>query len=340
MNELRTCPITGNKVIIAKRRAKRFKDVKGPKPVAATLKKTCPFCYGKKLKVKEVFRIDWNLMDKYDWDLRGFLNLSPYLEKRTVRLKTLKDGLFRISVPHGSAEVLVENREHNKQLSCMTEQELEEVFIAYKNRYEDLMKEWREVLIFRNYGYFAGQSITHPHTQIVALGQESFNVRKEKERALNYLKKHKKCLICDLIEREQENKVRVIFENEDFIALTPWAQVFPYELLIIPKGHQNNISEFSLESINYLAKIFQDVFGAFYLKLCDPSYNYYVRNYEADEPKEKDALHWFIRVMPRGISIPAGFELGTGVESINVIPPEDAAKFLRTKNVPPRKLKR
>jgi len=334
MNELRICPISGNRVIIAKKRAKRFRDVKGPKPFAAAYKKNCPFCYGKQLKVKEVFRIDWNLMDKYEWDLRGFLNLSPYLEKRDIRIKAkIIDGLFKISVPHGAAEVLVENREHGKKLSNMDQQELEEIFIAYKNRYEDLIKEWREVLIFRNYGFFAGQSITHPHTQIISMGQESLSVKKEKERALHYLEKHNKCLICELINKEKKNKTRVIFENEHFIALCPWAPVFPYEVFIIPKDHQNNIMEFSLDSIMSLAKIFQSVFSSLNIKLLDPSYNYYFRNYEPSNKKnEQDALHWFIRIMPRGISIPAGFELGTGIESINVVPPEDAAIFLRDNN--------
>lgn len=331
MNELRVCPITGKKVIIAKKRAKRFKDVRGPKSFASVYKKSCPFCYGKNLKIKETLRIDWHLLDKHDWDLRGFLNLSPYLEPKKLRIKKDIRGneLFKISVPHGSAEVLVENREHNKQLATMAELELEEIFVAYKNRYEDLLKEWKEVLIFRNYGFFAGQSITHPHSQIIAIGSESPKYKKEKERALNYHKEHKKCLICDLIKKEKEKKVRVVFENEGFITLSPWAPIFPYELLIIPKEHQNNILDFSLDSIAQLARMFKNVFGALHLKLFDPPYNYYFRNYQAFKNEEADSLHWFVRVMPRGVSIAAGFELGTGIESINVVPPEEAAKFLK-----------
>lgn len=332
MNELRICPITGTKVIIAKRRAKRFRDVKGPKPFARTQKKDCPFCYGKPLKVKETCRIDWHLMDKYDWDLRGFLNLSPYLEKKNVKLSKSGNGLFKITVPHGSAEVLVEHREHNKQLGQLTEEELSELFIAYKNRYEDLLKEWKEVLIFRNYGFFAGQSLTHPHTQIIAIDEESPAVKNEIKRALDYSDKKNKCLICSLIKEEIKKKERLVFENKDFVAISPWAPVFPYELLIIPKEHQNNISGFSLESIANLSKMYQKVFGALNTKLFDPSYNYYYRNYQIHNADEKKSLHWFIRIMARGISIPAGFELGTGIESVNVVPPEDAAKFLRGYN--------
>ena len=134
-----------------------------------------------------------------------------------------------------------------------------------------------------------------------------------------------------MIRKEKEKKVRVVFENEGFIALSPWAPIFPYEILIIPKKHKKNILDFSLDSITYLAKIFQDVFSALNLKLYDPSYNYYFRNYEPTNKEETKSLHWFIRIMPRGISIPAGFELGTGIKSINIVPPEDATKLLRKK---------
>lgn len=330
MNELRICPITGKRVIIAKKRAKRFKDVKGPKSFASAYKKNCPFCYGKKLKVKETIRIDWHLMDKYEWDVRGFLNLSPYLESKNKKENNKKeDWLFRTFIPYGSTEVLVESREHNKQLATMTPIEIEEILIAYKNRYDNLIKKWKEVLIFRNYGFFAGQSITHPHSQIISLGKESPNIEREKERAKRFYKRTKKCLICEIITKEKEKRSRIVFENDYFITLSPWAPVFPYELLIIPKEHQNNILEFSLKSISALAEMLKTVFQTFNKKLFDPSYNYYIRNYQPEKKQEEKYLHWFIRIMSRGISIPAGFELGTGIDSVNVIPPEDAAKFLK-----------
>lgn len=330
MNELRICPITGKKVIIAKKRAKRFRDVKGPKSHHSRDEKTCPFCYGKKIEAKETFRIDWNLVDKYDWDLRGFLNLSPYLESKKTKLKKIENHeLFKISVPHGSAEVLVENREHNKLLSTMTNIELQDLFIAYKNRYEDLIKEWEEVLIFRNYGFFAGQSITHPHSQIIAINEESPNIYRERKIAKKYYKKNKKCIMCNLIKQEKNKKERIIFENEGYLVISPWSPVFPYEFWIIPKNHETNILEFSLESLSYLANTYSHIFSSLEKQLYSPSYNYYFRNYYPEDKKDNKFLHWFIRVMPRGISIPAGFELGTGVESVNVISPEDATKTLK-----------
>lgn len=334
MNELRICPIRGARVIISKKRAKRFKDVKGPKSFAATPRKSCPFCYGKELKAKETFRIDWDLMDRHKWDLRGFLNLSPYLEKKTVKLKRIPggDGLFRIAVPHGNAEVLVESRDHSKQLATMTPWEIQEIFIGYRNRYEDLLKEWKEVLVFRNYGFFGGQSLTHPHSQIIAIDNESPDQRNEKRRANNYFNKHNNCIICDIIKKEKQRKVRVIFENEHFIALCPWAPSYPYETLIIPKQHQNSILEFSLDSMESLAEMYKKFFGSLSTNLFDPSYNYYIRNYRPKNAIEQKELHWFIRIVPRGISIPAGFEIGTGIESVNVVPPEDAAKLLRKTN--------
>lgn len=325
-NELRTCPISGRKVIISPKRAKRFRDVKEPKYTKSSYRKDCPFCYGKKLKVTETMRIDWEILDKFDWDLRSFLNLSPYLVA-SKRKKVKREPLLDRVIPYGTAEVLVESRLHNKHFPNMTTAEIEKVFVAYKRRYGDLLKEWNEVLIFRNYGYIAGQSITHPHSQVVAMEQKSPAVENEEDIAQRHWNKEKKCVTCEYIKKEFSEKKRVIMSNDEFVVIAPWASVFPYEFMIFPKKHEQNIRSLGPRQITSLAEIFFVIFRKLKQSLRNPSYNYYLRNFE--DKRHKDYTHWHIRVLPRGISIPAGFELGTKIEAINIVPPEDAAKLLR-----------
>ena len=52
----------------------------------------------------------------------------------------------------------------------------------------------------------------------------------------HYLHKER-CIYCDIIQQEQADRVRVIAENADFIALAPYAPRFPFETWLLPKRH-------------------------------------------------------------------------------------------------------
>ncbi|MDR7387345.1 MAG: hypothetical protein QN170_07920, partial [Armatimonadota bacterium] len=58
----------------------------------------------------------------------------------------------------------------------------------------------------------------------------------------------------------------------------------------------------------------------------NPPYNFIVHSAPYD-PLPEHLYHWHIEIMPRLTSV-AGFEWGTGFY-INVVPPEQAALFLR-----------
>ena len=59
----------------------------------------------------------------------------------------------------------------------------------------------------------------------------------------------------------------------------------------------------------------------------DPDLNFFIHTAPLKSKKTYTHYHWHMEVLPK-ISIPAGFELSTGV-LINVVPPETAAAMLR-----------
>ena len=138
----------------------------------------------------------------------------------------------------------------------------------------------------------------------------------EIQNKVNAVRKFISCPYCAVVESEK-NSGRKCFENADFIAFTPYAPRFNYEIWILPKQHISR-----LENVNFagLAEIVSMVLRKVHEGNLD--YNMMVQY----SPKGED-LHLHIEVCPRS-AIWAGFELGSGI-IINSVSPEDAAKWYR-----------
>ncbi len=119
----------------------------------------------------------------------------------------------------------------------------------------------------------------------------------------------KACPFCPGHEAMTPIKRRVILGNAAFIALTPCASRFPFEIWIAPKGHQASFEKACGEAYRELAVVLIALHSA---PWCDA----YARFY-----------HWHLESMPRLTGV-AGFEWGTGFH-INATPPEEAACALR-----------
>lgn len=333
-NELRQDPLTHRWVIIAKKRAKRPHEIIRKKE--GTIKKNfvCPFDKGKeKLTGQEVYRLNRN---HDDWLVRSIINKAPYFNPPSEQETGVitRGILFTYRVPIGVAEVFVETPDHYKDLVFMCPEELEAVIEGYKNRYTDLAARYEEVSIFRNHGYLAGQSLMHPHSQITAMNEKSPENEREEKIIIDFYKKYKFCLMGHMEKVERLRKKRLITQNDSFVAICPWASMVPYEIIIIPKTHNPNISYLSAQEITDFALILQDVLRRLYLLLDNPDYNYYIRNY----PKEnmlKLAGHWYLRIIPH-LNLTGGYEASSG-SFINSVPPEEAASQL--KEIRPEKKK-
>ena len=131
--------------------------------------------------------------------------------------------------------------------------------------------------------------------------------------------------------QEMENKVRVIAENEGFLALAPYAPRFPFEMWIIPKVHQCAFEESQKREFELLAPMLKDMLMRLDRVLDYPAYNCIIHTTPIDEATE-DYYHWHMEIMPKLTKV-AGFEWGTGFY-INPTPPEESAKFLREAEVP------
>ncbi len=202
-----------------------------------------------------------------------------------------------------------------------------------RDRIIDLKKDrrFKYILIFKNHGDAAGASLEHTHSQLIALPVVPSLVTEEVEGARAHYNFKERCIFCDIIRQEAESKIRLISENDGFIALAPFAPRFPFEMWIIPKTHQCSFEESQKREFEQLAPVLKDMLARLDRVLDFPAYNYIIHTSPIGESAE-DYYHWHMEIMPKLTKV-AGFEWGTGFY-INPTPPEESAKFLREAAVP------
>ncbi len=120
----------------------------------------------------------------------------------------------------------------------------------------------------------------------------------------------------------------MVTENQDYIAIAPYAPKSPFEVWILPKFHESNFENSQKHHYENLAAIFSNVLKRINKVLGSPPYNFILHS--APIKNGTSALphyHWHFEIMPK-LTKTAGFEWGSGFY-INPTPPEEAAKFLR-----------
>ncbi len=337
MPELRKDIITREWVILAKERVKRPSDFTQERkmPVVKQYDADCPFCSGNEaLTPPELFayRKPETKPNFPGWRVRVVpnkfraLDREGELNRRDVEIYEMMDAV-------GSHEVVIETPDHRKSIAHMEETEVEEVILAYCNRYKALREDPRlkYILVFKNHGVEAGCSLAHPHSQIVATPIIPQKVWGKIKGVQQYKEYRDRCVYCHIIEQEIGTRERLITENTYFIACTPFASRSPFEVWIIPKIHRSCFADmFRLEVLEF-AQILKETMSCLYYGLIDPPYNYTLLTAPCDSDMLED-FHWHLEIVPRLIT-PAGFEMGTSIY-INVVPPEHAARYLREVTIP------
>jgi UDPglucose--hexose-1-phosphate uridylyltransferase len=334
-SELRQDPITGKWVVLATARAKKPEDFKkgaAEKEEIPNRKPECPFCDQKKFPQKPT---TLELPSGDDWRVRVFPNKFPALvEKDSV--KERQEGIYRAIEGVGYHEVVV-SRGHNDYPYRSSEADLMLYLKALRERYLHFTKQptVNYVQIIENHLQGAGASLEHMHGQIFALPiVPTDEVLDLLDGAEKYFQKQKRCGYCDIIEYERRQKTRVIFENDLFILLAPFAPRVSFEQWILPKEHQSGFERLTDVELPQLVEVVKRATEGLNKGFANPPYNMYLYSSPCDDtgsyyPRDQYAhFHWQMHFLPR-MGMMAGFEMATGVE-ISTTLPEDDANFLRS----------
>lgn len=332
MPELRKDPIIGRWVIISTDRGKRPHEFVVTQPVIK--KGFCPFCEGnEKSTPPEIlaYRAKGGKPDTPGWRIRVVSNKFPAL-KVEGELGREGDGVYDKMNGIGAHEVIIESPDHNATLSTISTQQFEEVLWAYRDRIIDLKRDTRlrYILIFKNHGEAAGASLEHSHSQLIALPIVPKRVAEELDGSLEYFNYKERCVICDIIRQELMQEVRLVTENEDFVAVTPYAPKAPFEVWLLPKVHESSFENVQKHHFESLSRLFSEVLRRMDKVLNYPPYNFILHTTPLRNGNVQH-YHWHFEIMPK-LAKTAGFEWGSGFY-INPTPPEDAAGFLREAKV-------
>lgn len=326
MNELRRDPITSRWIITGLDKIPNPGDFKVD-PITKK-KDGCPFCHGNEAQTPPeiIAHRKSGPPNSPGWTVRVVPNKFPAL-KIEGNLDKQGLGVFDMMNGIGAHEVIIDGPDHLRDMSDLTHAETEEVIWAYLARSIDLRRDprFKYILIFKNYGKAAGASLEHPHSQLIALPIVPKRVLEEIEGAEEYYGYKERCVFCDIMRQEKEEKDRIVVEDECFLAFCPFVSRFPYEVWIIPKKHMSDFTTLSRDHVQCLARAMRDSLAKIKAVLGDPPYNFIIHTSPING-HERDDYHWHIEIMPKLAKI-AGFEWGSGFY-INPVPPHIAARNL------------
>ena len=328
MPELRRDPITHRWSIIATERAGRPKALQRYKRPPAEVK-VCPFCAGKEHLTPPSIR-EVPSPDGRGWQIRVIPNKYPAL-RIEGDLDKRPEGIFDHMNGVGAHEVVIESPVHDFKLQGLPREHVVAALEVYRDRMSDLQgdQRFKFSLLFRNRGREAGATIPHGHAQIIALPVVPHQVQELLDGARRYYEFRGRNVFDDIVRQEVADGRRLIYDNDSYVLLAPYASRFPFEMNIIPRAPANRFEETRRSELEPLAEVLTLALDRLDRALGGPAYNFIIQS----APYGHDNVPWYrwqIVLMPTLTRV-AGFEWGTGFY-INPVAPEQAAEVLR--NVP------
>src|SRR6516162_5256923 len=184
---------------------------------ASTPDSGCPFCpeAGQHLQVISAMpAINGN-----SWAARAVVHPHPVYRIEGEPLRA-GNGLYDRMQAIGAHEVIVENARHDRHLWNADDHEIEGYLALCGNRIDDLKKDvrFKYVTVFKNFGTASGQEHDHPTSEIVATTFVPRRVLYELGAAREHYRVKERCVFCDILAQEQQQKVRLVEVRGDYMA--------------------------------------------------------------------------------------------------------------------------
>ena len=295
-------------------------------------KELCPLC-------PTTGPLATEIADK-DFEVVVFENRSPSFAQPDPgwQMAEISGVETEIHQAAGRCEVVVFSDQHEGSFGNLPLAQMRTVMEAWRDRTREISKldYVEQVFVFENRGEEVGVTLNHPHGQIYAYPFITPRTTRMLRVAQEYLDKHGRPLLTDIIDREINDEVRVITQNEHWIAYIPFAARYPYEIHVAPKKFAPDLAALSQESADAFPEIAKEVLlrldGIFGIAMA-----YIAAWHQAPVRTGRDALglHWqitSIRRAPGKLKYLAGSESAMGAFIMDLAP-EQAAQAMRDVNL-------
>jgi UDPglucose--hexose-1-phosphate uridylyltransferase len=259
--------------VLAPRRALRPDEAKG-------YLSFCPFFLGRENEEQEVYRVGGENGDA-NWQIRVVPNKFPFAPIH---------------------EVIIHSPDHHKNFEELALSQVELIFQTYRQRFQT-HKDKGQVYVFHNRGAKGGESLPHPHTQLVVVPNDvTLNIPR----------------LAIGNELEEVARDQVVYESKYFQLFCPKTSQWPDEVWIHPKRTSSffyEVSDDEISDLSFVVKRLIQIFSIRHGK--EFPFNFYIY-------PGKD---WYLRLIPRDKSL-GGFEIGTGI-FINTQDPQETIDFIK-----------
>ena len=234
----------------------------------------------------------------------------------------------------GRCEVVVFSDHHEGSFGSLDLVHMRTVLAAWIDRTREISKlpYVEQVFVFENRGEEVGVTLNHPHGQIYSYPFITPRTMKMLEIAQLHLAETGVPLLTSIIKREIGDQVRIIAQNEHWVAYVPYAARYPYEIHVAPKVFVPDFAELSNDVADAFPEIAKEVLlrldGVFGIPMA-----YIAAWHQAPVRTGREALglHWQItsvRRAPGKLKYLAGSEAAMGAFIMDV-KPEQSAEQLR-----------
>ncbi len=243
------------------------------------------------------------------------------------------DPLFRAEPIQGECRVICFSPRHDLTLAEMARADIRRVVDVWAEQITDLGRTYPWVQLFENKGAAMGCSNPHPHGQVWAGSTLPNEALTEDRRQRRYVEENGSPLLLHVAEREIQNGVRVIAQNEDWVVLVPFWAVWPFESLLLPRRHVLRLPDITGAERDSLAVILRQLLVR-YDNLFETSFPYSM-GWHGAPTAHGDFEHWqlhahFYPPLLRSATVRkfmVGYELLA--EAQRDLTPEQAAERMR-----------
>jgi UDPglucose--hexose-1-phosphate uridylyltransferase len=318
IGELRLDPLVNEWVAMAAHRQGR---------IFLPPKELCPLCPTSGELLTEI--------PENDFEVVVFDNRSPSLRPPTgdFALPDLVGSDTDEGVAAGKCEVICFTADHGGAFKSLSPQRVRTLLEAWRDRTRELSQESfiEHIAPFENRGEEIGVTLAHPHGQIYAYSYLPPRVTKMLEVAKAHHQKTGRVLFDDVVARELRDGDRIIARNEHWVAFTPYASRYPFEIHLAPLQPVADLAELqpaACDSFPSIAiEIMQRLDGVFGIDMA-----YIAAWHQAPVREGRDLLrlHWQItsvRRAPGKLKYLAGSESAMGAFIMDMKPEQSAQQL-------------